>query len=73
MSDSTFRKKYEDIRIHSNRLFYFIWRYYKLLLIALLIGFLYDSNPVGILIPLIIVHVIDGLIIIFLKPFGIEQ
>lgn len=73
MSDSTFRKKYDDVRIHSNRLFYFVWRYFKLLLIALLIGFLSTSSPVGILIPLIIMHVFDGLIIIFLKPFGMEQ
>jgi hypothetical protein len=73
MSDSTFRRKYEDIRINSSKLFYFIWRYFKLLLIALLIGLLYDSNPVGILIPLIFVHVIDGLMILFLKPLGMEQ
>lgn len=73
MSESTFRKKYADIRIDSNRMFHFIWRYYKLFLIALLIGLLYNSNPLGVLIPLIIVHVLDGLIIIFVRPFGMEQ
>ena len=73
MSDSTFRKNFEDVRIAPGRLFHFIWRYYRFLLIALLIGLIVHGNPLAILIPLIVMHIVDGVIIILLKPFGMEQ
>jgi hypothetical protein len=73
MSENTFRKNFEDVRIAPDRLLHFVWRYYRLLLIALLIGLLYHGNPLVILIPLILVHIADGVIIILLKPFGMEQ
>ena len=70
MSDGTFRKNYEDVRVRPGALFHFIWRYYRLLLIALLIGLIYSGNPLAILIPLIIMHIADGVIILVFKPFG---
>lgn len=48
-------------------------RYYKLLVIALLIGLLYNANPLSVLIPLIVMHIADGIFIIFTKPFGMWQ
>lgn len=44
-----------------------------MLVIALLIALVYKGNPLAILIPLIIVHIVDGLIIVGFKPFGLYQ
>ena len=44
-----------------------------MLLISLLIGLVYDGNPLTVLIPLIVVHVVDGVGILGLKPFGMVE
>jgi hypothetical protein len=72
-SEGTFQKNFEDVRVDRGRLWHFIWRYYRLLVIALLIALVYKGNPLAILIPLIIVHIVDGLIIVGFKPFGLYQ
>jgi hypothetical protein len=48
-------------------------RYYKLLIIGLLIPLLYKANPLATLIPLLILHLADGIFIIVLKPYGLTQ
>lgn len=68
----TFNPLYFDIRIRGGKIFfYFIFKYYKLLLIALLIGLAY-KEPLASLIPLIVVNIVDGLILLFLKPYYLE-
>jgi hypothetical protein len=59
--------------VSGNHLYYFIIKYYKLLIIAILIGLLYDSNPLAVLIPLIFIHILDGIFILITKPFGMIQ
>lgn len=73
ISQATFDRNFEDIRVNGNYLYYFILKYYKLLLIAILIGLLYDTNPLTVLIPLIVMHILDGVFIILAKPFGMVQ
>ena len=46
--------------------------YYKLLAIALLIGLLYNTNPVAILLPLVALNIFDGVILIVVKPYYLE-
>ena len=73
MSVSTFTNLYWSIRIRSKRLWYLPFKYIKLLIIALLIGLLYKANPLAILIPLMLIHLADALIIFLMKPFRLSE
>ena len=73
MSRQTFKPLYEDIRIENgSKQFYFIFQYYKYLVIGLLTGLLYAANPLATLIPLIVIHLADGFIVLFVKPYYLE-
>ena len=73
MSHQTWLKRYKDIRIDPERLFYYMVRYYKLLLIAILVGFLWNSSPIIVLVLLIIIHCANAALLILLKPQVMEQ
>lgn len=68
----TFKEKFDGIRIRVERLWYFIFRYFKLLIIAILISQLYAVNPLAVLIPLLFIHLLDAFVIFFLKPFLLD-
>ena len=70
MSRQTFHPLYFGLRIEGGRkFFFFIFQYYKLLTFALLIGLLYNANPLAVLIPLIIIHLAEAILIIVVRPF----
>lgn len=73
MSLATFNKRYEEIRINPDKLYYFLVRYYKLAAIACVIGFLYASSPVIPLIILIVLNLADAVLLIFADPLGMVQ
>lgn len=68
-NESTFRNKYSGIRINRQRILYYFWQYLKLLIIATLIAQLYKSNPLAVLIPLVIIHILDAVLVAVLKPY----
>ena len=73
ISRKTFIPLYFGLRIEGGKKFlYFIFKYYKLLIIALLIGLLYNANPLAVLIPLLSLNLADGIILIIAKPFYLE-
>ena len=73
MSHETWLKRYEEMRIDPNRLFYFMVRYYKLLLVAILVGFLWDASPVVPLVLLMVLHGANAALLIILQPLGMKQ
>jgi hypothetical protein len=73
ISAGTFHKRYEEVRIDPERLYYFLMRYYKLVTIACVIGFLHAASPIIPLIILIVLNLGDGVLLIFLKPLGMVQ
>lgn len=73
ISNGTFHKRYEEVRIDPEHLSYFLVRYYKLVAIACVIGFLYAASPIIPLIVLIALNLGDGVLLIFLKPLGMVQ
>lgn len=46
-----------------------MFKYLKWVAIAFLIGQLYKFNPLATLIPLIAIHLLDGLVITFINPY----
>jgi hypothetical protein len=73
VSVGTFHKKYEEVRVDPEKLYYFLIRYYKLVFIACIIGFLYAASPVIPLIILIALNLADAIMLIFLDPLGMVQ
>ena len=73
LSDLTFNVVYEDVRINKERIWYYLFRYYKLFLIAIVVAVTYSSSPVIPPIILIILHIIDFGLIFAMKPLGMEQ
>lgn len=73
LSAGTFNKSYEELRVSSESLYYYLVRYYKLVAIACIIGFLHAANPVIPLIVLIVLNLADALLLIFVKPLGMVQ
>jgi hypothetical protein len=73
LSSNTFNKNYEELRVDSEKLYYYLIRYYKLIAIACAIGFLHAASPVIPLIILIVLNLADTLLLIFLKPLGMIQ
>lgn len=73
LSDATFNNAFEEIRIDKEQLLYYPIRYYKLLLIAIIIVACYKTSPVVPLIILIFIHAIDAVLLIALKPLGMVQ
>ena len=71
--ESTFKEKFDGIRIRKERKWYFIFKYLKLLAIAFIIGQLYKANPLAALIPLMVIHLIDAGIVLFLKPYILDS
>jgi len=67
--DSTFKEKFDGIRIKKDSLWYFVFKYLKWLAIAFIIGQLYKANPLISLIILMVIHLVDALIIIFRNPY----
>jgi hypothetical protein len=61
------------MRVSGEKLFYFIFRYYKLIAIACFIGFLHASNALIPLILLLIVNFTDVLLLLITKPLGMKQ
>lgn len=45
----------------------------KWLAIAFIIGQLYKTNPLAALIPLMIIHLVDAAILLFLKPYILDS
>lgn len=68
-SENTFDISYEELRINRERLFYYLFRYFKLFGIALIIAVTYSSSPVIPLIILIFINLLDAIFIVALKPF----
>lgn len=54
-------------------MYYYLVRYYKFFLIALIIAVTYNSSPVIPLVLLIIINLIDVILLIALKPLGMVQ
>lgn len=73
VSAGTFNKIYEDMRVNSEKLFYYLVRYYKLMAIACIIGFLYAASPVIPLIVLMVLNLGDLLLLILTDPLGMVQ
>lgn len=73
LSDATFYNAYEEIRIDKDKLYYYLIRYYKLVLIALVIAVSYKSSPAIPLVILIVIHIADLGLLIGLKPLGMVQ
>lgn len=65
----TFKEKFDGIRLKKNFLWYFIFKYLKLVAIAFIIGQLYKTNPLAALIPLMVIHLADALIIGIKNPY----
>jgi len=70
MANDTWIKKYEDLRIDVNKSYYIIIRYYKLLITAIIVGFLYNSNPVIPLIVLIVLNALHIVVLLVLRPLN---
>ena len=72
-SVATFDSTYEELRICRDKLWYYVFRYYKLLVIAFFVTFLFDA--LGFIAPLILLalHLLDLLIILVGKPFEMKQ
>jgi hypothetical protein len=73
LSVATFGLSFEELRISHERLYYFLVRYYKLLLIALIVAVTYSSSPAIPLVLLIILNIVDAILLIALKPLGMSQ
>ncbi len=48
-------------------------RYYYWLAVAAIIAPQWNSNPLGVLIPLIVIHIAHGIVILVARPFGMVQ
>ena len=73
LSDPTFNAAFEELRVDKEKLWYYLVRYYKLLLIAAVIAFTYSTTPAAPLILLIVIHLADAIILIIAKPLGMVQ
>jgi len=73
MQVDTFNKLFEDMRVTPDTLYYFLIRYYKKVIIAIIIGVLYNSNPIIPLIVLIVINLADALILIIKRPTYLKQ
>ena len=72
-SVATFDSTYEELRISRDRLWYYLFRYYKLLLIAFFVAFLFAAPGFYTAIILAALHLVDFLIIMIGKPFEMKQ
>lgn len=73
ISATTFDLSFEELRINRDRVFYFYFRYLKLMIIALAVSMLYAVTPIAALIVLLALNFIDLLIIICARPFDMKQ
>lgn len=71
-SVATYDSTYEELRISRDTLWYYLFRYYKLLLIAFFVAFLFAAP--GYLTPIILagLHLMDLIIIVGWKPFEMK-
>jgi hypothetical protein len=70
MHVNTFAKKYEELRIDSSRLGYFIFRYYKLLAIGLCLAFSTTASGAIPGVILIVLNLLDVGWLLIRKPLG---
>jgi hypothetical protein len=73
LTDETFNNSYGSLRVTKEKLWYYIFRYFKLAAIAIVIGSTYQSSPAIPLIILIILNALDGVILIKLQPLSMIQ
>lgn len=70
LTNATFLKVYDDLRVDQSRLFYFLFRYYKLLFIACIIGCLYAKSQYIAPCLLMVVNVVDAVLLLVYNPLN---
>lgn len=76
LSVKTFDVVYEDIRIDNEKLYYYLFRYYKLLAIAIIIAVGYNASKgasIFQVILLMILHAVDFILLKATNPLGMVQ
>ena len=69
VSKNTFEISYEELRVNYNNLGYYLFRYLKLLFIAIIVAVTYSASPFIPLILLIVIHLVDLIWICAKQPF----
>ena len=72
-SSTTFDISFEELRINRERVFYYLFRYLKLMIIAFVVSMLYAVTPIAALIILLILNFTDLLLIACARPFDMKQ
>ena len=65
----SFESAYEGIRLQHGKIIYYFWPYLKLLIIATLVAQLYKTNPLAVLIPLVVIHIADAVLLYVYRPY----
>ena len=65
----SFESAYEGMRLRHGKIIYYFWPYLKLLIIATLVAQLYKANPLAVLIPLVLIHIADAVLLYVYRPY----